>query len=280
MTDAPAVKHKLDAHIVLDRSGSMDSVRQAAIDAVNSYVVELAKDGSLESRVSLTLFDKEGTEPSIDLVRDRMPVSDFKALTEDDFVPRGWTPLRDAIGRTIKTMDLQNLKPEIRRALIIMTDGHENASKEFTSEALKVLIQEKEKAGWLITYLGANHDSWDQAKDYGLRAAATMDFDTSAIGETMAMAATNTRAYGATGQSLSADYTATQRASAMGDIKADAKKYQTSRITKIAGIAPTYPIITKDDWVPVPGTDDWVQVGDALLPIAKSSSAPDAWAVE
>lgn len=280
MTDVPSVKPRLDAHIVLDRSGSMDSCRYEAINAVNLYVSELAKDDKVDSRVSVTIFDSG----SIDLIRDRMPVAEFAPITESDYLPRSMTPLLDAVGKTIKSMEAQNLKDEVRRAVVIMTDGLENASREFTRDTLAALIKAKEAAGWLVTYLGSGHDSWQQAQTMGLRAAATMDFAECNIGETFGMAAANTSSYGASGMSASASYTSDQRARAMapkGNVSKSVGNAPGSRVVKgVMTKTPGSPGYGNAVYVPVITKDDWAQVGDALPTIPKPSSVPDTWAAE
>src|SRR5262245_26341117 len=95
----PAIVDKLlYAHVLLDRSGSMDTVRLQTVDAYNEYVNGLATTPGLRARISLTIFDSA----SIDLIRDCVPVAQPEArLAPADYMPRASTPLNDAIGVTV-----------------------------------------------------------------------------------------------------------------------------------------------------------------------------------
>lgn len=172
--------HKVHAAIVLDRSGSMEDCRSDAVGAVNSYVRQIGGDAELDACVSLITFDSQ----SIDTIRDRVPASTFPALRADEYQPRASTPLLDAVGISVGMLDSKSDEGE-RRILAIMTDGLENASREFTRERLKALLDRKQQEdGWLILYLGANHDSWSQARDLGVMAGNTANFDKSSLNET------------------------------------------------------------------------------------------------
>jgi uncharacterized protein YegL len=203
---------KVHISIVLDRSGSMADCRDDAVAAVNGYLRQVRRDGTAETRLSVILFDST----SIDTIRDRVPVKACPELTLDEYAPRGGTPLLDAVGYSIGLLDCLSDKDE-RRIMAIMTDGLENASREYTRAKLKGLLDRKQKEdGWLIVYLGAGHDSWRQADQIGIRATHTADFRLSAPGEAAAVLhAVASRfasaSHAATGQQTSA-LTADERA--------------------------------------------------------------------
>lgn len=144
--------------IVLDRSGSMESVREATIAGFNQFIEEQKKAPG-EATVKLVQFDDQYEQ-----VFDK-PLQDVPQLTQAMFVPRGWTALLDAQGRTIVALgaELAALKEEERPSKVLMmtlTDGHENRSKEFTLERVAALIKEqKEKYRWEFVFLGANQDA-------------------------------------------------------------------------------------------------------------------------
>lgn len=166
--------------IVVDRSGSMDSCRSDAIQTINTFLSHLRADPIANLRVSLVLFDSEG----IDTVRDRSPLKDCPDLTWDEYEPRGGTPLLDAIGYAASLLDCLSFKDE-RRILVVLTDGLENASKEYTRERLCALLQRKQRdEGWLVLYFGANHDSWNQANQIGVLSSHAANFATSHLVET------------------------------------------------------------------------------------------------
>jgi len=171
--------HKVHIAIVLDRSGSMGDARADAVDAINTYLRYIRDDKSMEARLSVVLFDSHG----IDTIRDRVPVEACKDVELDEYQPRGSTPLLDAVGYSVGIVDCLSHKDE-RRIMAIVTDGLENASREYTRDRLKCLLERKQtQDGWLVVYLGAGHDSWSQASQIGIAARHTADFSLNAFGE-------------------------------------------------------------------------------------------------
>ena len=171
---------KVHISIVLDRSGSMEACQGDAVAAVNSYLHKIRTDAKMAARLSVIIFDSQ----SIDTIRDRVPARDCLDLTPAEYQPRGATPLLDAVGYSVGLLDCLSGKDE-RRIMAIMTDGLDNASREFTRTQLKDLLDRKQKDdGWLILYLGTGHDSWTQAGEIGIPAGHTADFSLHALAET------------------------------------------------------------------------------------------------
>ncbi len=203
MTDKKA---KLTVHVVLDRSGSMQSIKSDTIGAFNSYVETLAKDAP-ESKLSLTIFDSQ----SVDTIISDTKIGDVKPLDADTYVPRASTPLYDAIGKV--TILLAAAKGK-NKALVILTDGHENASSEYTRDAVKKLLDEKqEKDNWLVLYLGANQDAFSIGAGIGVQSGTAMNFAASSSGiqGTMAAASAATMRYATTSLRSAAAFTADER---------------------------------------------------------------------
>jgi hypothetical protein len=179
---------RLYAHVVLDRSGSMEPCADDAVGGYNAYVAKLPRT----SLVSLTLFDSEG----IDLIRDGVRPGAAKLKT-GDYQPRGMTPLYDAIGHTIAEAERRSVGFE-RVALVILTDGYENASTDFKQkDILKLLKQKQERDGWLVIYLGANQDAWAVGQQFGAAVGNTMTFDTTNAGFALDSSGAATRRYAA-----------------------------------------------------------------------------------
>ena len=177
---------KLYAHVVLDRSGSMNSCASDAVGGYNAYVAKLPGT----ARVSLTLFDTEG----VDLIRDAVEPS-AAGLTAAEYEPRASTPLYDAIGRTISEAENRSVGFD-RVAVVILTDGHENASREFTRDDIrKLLTRKQEKDGWLVVYLGANQDAWEVGEQFGSAEGNTMSFDIANVSTVMQTAGDATRRF-------------------------------------------------------------------------------------
>jgi len=150
--------------IVADRSGSMQSIRTDAEGAINSFVAEQAK---VEGRATLTLIDFDSTEPHRVVYRGAIGDAPPYVLT-----PRGMTPLRDAIGKAIVDTGerLAALDEEYRPGhvfFVIQTDGQENASHEWTQEAINALIKSQEDDfAWTFIFLATGPDAWSTAQAY------------------------------------------------------------------------------------------------------------------
>lgn len=170
-----------DIIVILDRSGSMSSLRRDVEGGFDSFIAEQRKlpDPCL---VTLTQFDTDG----IELVYERKALADVPAL---QFVPRGGTPLLDAVGKTI-TSTLT--KPHAERVLVvIITDGQENASREWTKAGVKSLIEQQQKAGWAVIFLAANVDAFAEAGALGVAVGTTSSYPATAQGVTQAFATTS-----------------------------------------------------------------------------------------
>jgi Mg-chelatase subunit ChlD len=150
---------------ILDRSGSMEACRDDTIGGFNAFV-EDQKSQRPEDTLTLVQFDHE-------IVRtyENVPLKNVQPLTRETFVPRGSTALLDAIGDTIKTVSHSS------PTLIILTDGEENASKTYTKVHIKDLMEQKQKDGWKVIYLGANQDAFAEAGSIGIAAANALNFD-------------------------------------------------------------------------------------------------------
>ena len=153
-----AVGVEVLVNVLLDRSGSMEVCRGTTIDGYNEYLKGLRADTATAYHVSLTQFDAPMAVPELTVSYIDKPLAEVPALTPKDYEPGGTTPLYDAIGEVLRQVaDKANGRPVLN---VILTDGLENASREFTRESIKALIAEKEKAGHTFVFLGANIDSY------------------------------------------------------------------------------------------------------------------------
>ena len=158
---------------VLDRSGSMSGMERAVIDGFNR-LVEKQKRVPGRALVSVELFDDQ-----FDVVYDRVALEEVRPLTESEYYTRGSTALLDAVGRAIRHIarKQREARPENRPGhtlFVVNTDGHENASREYTRERICEMVREEEgKYGWEFLFLGANIDSYGEAGALGIRAEMT-----------------------------------------------------------------------------------------------------------
>jgi len=154
--------------VLLDRSGSMQSNKLDHIEGLNSLV---AKQKLAEGNANFTLVQFDDVA-SCEVVYNQMPIQE---VGDCPLNPRGRTPLFDAIGRAISLVD-EKVKNASHVIFTIITDGLENASKEYTKSTVRSLIEEREKGKWTFNYLGANVDSFGEAGSLGISSGATSNY--------------------------------------------------------------------------------------------------------
>lgn len=162
-----------DITLVVDRSGSMQSIRSDAEGGVNAFIRQQASEPG-EAYATLIHFDHE-----YEFVHRGVPIRD---CPEYKLVPRGSTALLDTLGRAITETGIRlNLMTEAERPglviLVIMTDGQENASREFTRERVREMIaHQQQHYHWQFTFLGANQDAFAEAGLLGVDPTASVKF--------------------------------------------------------------------------------------------------------
>lgn len=154
----------MDRVFLLDRSGSMESCWDDTIGGFNAFINDQKAAGGT---LTLIQFDHE-----YQVTCERNEIDDVTPLTRDTYKPRGSTALLDAIGRLIK-----GWKGTSKPSVVILTDGQENASRNFTKAHIKDLIEQKTKEGWTFAYLGANQDAFAEAGSIGIAPGCTMNYD-------------------------------------------------------------------------------------------------------
>lgn len=164
--------------IILDKSGSMEHIRRAAVDGFNETLAGIKKAQERFSETQehfvtlLTFCDCEKK-----YVFDKVKVADTHPLAMEDYEPCCCTPLYDAMGFTLTSM--RNHVKRIEDSVVvvtIITDGLENASKEYTGYAVKHLVEDLKREGWTFTYMGANQDSVEVAFNLSIRNARNFDY--------------------------------------------------------------------------------------------------------
>jgi uncharacterized protein YegL len=177
-----------DITVVLDRSGSMQKCRADAEGGINSFINDQkAKPG--ECNFSMVEFDT-----NYNFVHKGVPIS---SVPPYKLVPGGWTALLDAVGRAIdETGSRLAATPEHARpglvVFVIVTDGEENSSKEYTLQQIKQKIEHQQSAyNWQFTFLGANQDAFLAGASIGVRASGVAQYDVNNAGSMFAAASSN-----------------------------------------------------------------------------------------
>ena len=202
------------AYILLDRSGSMESCRDTTIDAFNEYAMGLRRSDTVEARMTLTTFDSE----SIDRIQHVEPAKSFVELSRNTYVPRASTPLLDAIGHAVADIDKVNLRKDEKVALVILTDGMENASKEHTKETIRKLLTDRQDSkNWLVTFLGADIDAFADAHAIGIQASNYLALKKSNLSAAMRNTQASQMRYAVSGKQADAAFTANERDEATKD---------------------------------------------------------------
>lgn len=178
-----------DITFVLDRSGSMQSIKRATIESFNGFLAS-QKTGAGDARMTLVQFDDQ-----YEMLYRAIPIQRAAALTEQTYQPRASTALLDAMGRTIlATGERLRQLPENQRPgtvlFVTLTDGFENASDEFSLIRVNQLIQQQRDVyAWQFVFLGANQDAIATAAQMGIGAAQAMTFTASDTGTRGALGA-------------------------------------------------------------------------------------------
>ena len=192
-------KNLIEVVFILDRSGSMAGLEDDTIGGFNA-MIQKQKGEEGQAYVSTVLFDNH-----TEVIHDRVDIQKIHPMTRDDYYVRGCTALLDAVGKAIR--HIANIhkyareedRPE-KTVFVITTDGMENASREYTYERVRKMIEhEQEKYGWEFLFLGANIDAAKEAARFGIaeERAANYHADrkgTAVIYEAMSEAVCNVRA--------------------------------------------------------------------------------------
>lgn len=190
--------------VVLDKSGSMGSVRRETIDGFNSWLAKMQSETG-DFRLTLTLFDTTFSTPF-----QEADIAKVNPLDESRYMPSGNTALLDGTADAIAALAGVETKNGSDRYLVcIVTDGEENASKRTTKEDLAALVKEKESTGrWTFTYLSAAPDAFADAQSIGVQSRNTMAYTGDAAGTVKGFAAVAgaTLSYGRSANLCSNDF--------------------------------------------------------------------------
>lgn len=166
---------------ILDRSGSMSGLEKDTVGGFNSFI-EKQKDVDGECLVSVVLFNSRSN-----VVYDRTELHEIRKMELKDYVPSGSTALIDAMGDAIH--HIRNVHKYIRKEdapehtmFVIMTDGEENDSHRYSSDEVKKMVSKQKEKGWEFLFLGANIDSVETAKRYGIDESRAANYHSDSLG--------------------------------------------------------------------------------------------------
>ena len=175
-------KNLAELVFILDRSGSMAGLEADTIGGFNA-MIEKQRGEPGEAVISTVLFDNE-----TEVIHDRIPLDRVPRLTEKEYYVRGCTALLDAVGGAIHHIGnvhkyaREEDRPE-KTLFVITTDGMENASRRYTYDKVKAMIErQRETYGWEFLFLGANIDAAREAARFGIRADCAADYHADSIG--------------------------------------------------------------------------------------------------
>lgn len=166
--------------LILDRSGSMSDIQDDVIGGVNAFFADQRATGH---PITATLIQFDSQDP-YEVIADNVTLDKVPTLTPQIYQPRAATPLLDAIGIGIHrhSKHLDSIQPEAKPAdivFVIVTDGQENSSREFTRAHITDLLKAKEDAGWKFIFLSSDLSAVREARDFAVREARSARFDKS-----------------------------------------------------------------------------------------------------
>ena len=175
-------KNLTEIVFILDRSGSMSGLEADTIGGFNAMLARQKKQDG-EAIVSTVLFDNV-----CEVIHDRVTIRDIQPITDSDYTVGGCTALLDAIGGALR--HIRNIHKYARpedvpehTLFIITTDGMENASRFYSSDRVKQMIErQKTKYGWEFLFLGANIDAVETAKHFGIGADRAVNYNSDSTG--------------------------------------------------------------------------------------------------
>lgn len=202
---------------ILDMSGSMGRLTEDTIGGYNTLIEDQKKEKG-DALVTTVLFDDRYI-----VLHDRVPLKDVKPLTDKEYRPLGTTAMLDAVGKTINSVGANLAKtPEEERAgtvmVTIITDGMENASKEYSWQDVQGMIKhQREKYSWIFSFIGANIDVEKVSGDLGIDARLAKKYTASKAGTDSVYKAMSCTASLVRGKRMEADSFAPMAFDAMVD---------------------------------------------------------------
>ena len=174
---------KITVHnlMILDESGSMQAIYNAALTGANETIqtIRSAEREHPDQEHRFTFVTFNGINPGGKTVFNDVLIGEVRDLTTEDYRPNACTPLYDAMGNAITTLE-KKVKEGESVLVTVITDGYENASREYSGAAVKAMVDRLRENGWTFAYIGANQTSVEVAKGLGIK--NSLDFSADELG--------------------------------------------------------------------------------------------------
>ncbi len=167
------MKIKVYNLVILDASGSMWSIRNQAISGINETIQSI-KLAQRENPEQEHYFSFVSFNSRMKTIADCQPIEEAVEINEETYRPEAMTALYDAMGLSLLSLE-SKITTDDRVLVTIITDGMENASREFTGHSIKTLVERLKSKGWVFAYIGANQDVEAVAAKMSIK--NTMSFD-------------------------------------------------------------------------------------------------------
>lgn len=176
----------MSVHIiaVVDRSGSMERIRGAAIEGYNSFVRQQAEAPG-DTFITTLMFNGDSIPTRF---ANAEPARFARTLDRFSYAPNGGTALRDALGYAIENVGYPREQAGDQVIVAVLTDGEENASKVYSEARIHTLVSAAQERGWTFIYLAANIDAFATGQQYGFNPTHTYSFAHDAAGTAEAFA--------------------------------------------------------------------------------------------
>jgi len=169
----PAAHDAVHVSFLLDRSGSMSAIRDDVIGGFNQFLREQqTRPGAC--RMTLVQFDSQAP---FEILADAAQIGEIQPLDAGRYQPRAGTPLLDALGELLEHAERRSRGRDEDAVVVVFTDGHENASHAWKRDALFERIEALKARGWAFVFLGANQDSYAEARSLGFAAGSTSNWN-------------------------------------------------------------------------------------------------------
>ena len=180
--------------VILDRTGSMESIRVDVVGGFNSF---LSQQQAAPHPATFTLVQFDSQDP-YEVLHAFKPISEIRPLTLEQYVPRASTPLYDAMGRGILDLEAKlAAMPEAYRPgkiiFVVVTDGQENASREFNRARVQAMIETRKAQGWDFVFLSADQSAFHDVREMGVDADSSLMFHKSKRGNDAAWLAASSK---------------------------------------------------------------------------------------